>query len=319
VLLVIMMTKKLGLCRLSVALLVLAAIVVFPAGMALAYPQANPSRVLPGSVQRGETFNVTVNFTAPADNFFLVSISDLAPAGWNVTANATWCTPVATSVTAAGNEAQIAWGESFSNGTFFTAVYEVAVPENAAEGFYTFTGFLQYYFGDEGPYRENITGDSQVFFPPELEGHVSFSGRDAAPNDKWIEAFEVKGFESGNLSHVLWTTNATTNNTGVFTVNGLTPGTYDIAIKNWTCLSELVTNVTLSAGVTTVVDFGYTREGDVNNDDWITGADRSILYTDWGKTVPPGTAYADFNRDGWLTGADRSLMYTCWSQHGDLI
>jgi len=119
---------------------------------------------------------------------------------------------------------------------------------------------------------------------------------------------------------VLWTTNATTNNTGVFTITGLTPGTYDIGIKNWTCLSELVTNVTLSAGVTTVVDFGYTREGDSNNDDWITGADRTILYTGWGSQSPnPGYNWkADFNRDGWLTGADRTFMYTYWGQHGDL-
>jgi len=152
-----------------------------------------------------------------------------------------------------------------------------------------------------------------------LEGHVSFPGRGTPPDDRWIESFNVTLFESGNLSHVLWTTNATTNNTGVFTITGLTPGAYDVGIKNWTCLSELVANVTLSSGVTTVVNFGTTREGDSNNDDWITGADRSILYTDWGKTVPPGTANADFDRDGWLTGADRSFMYTNWSQHGDLI
>ena len=87
------MTKKVGLCRLFVALLVLATIVIFPAGTALAYPPANPVRALPGVVDKGETFNVTVNFTAPANNFFLVSISDLAPAGWNVETNVSWCDP----------------------------------------------------------------------------------------------------------------------------------------------------------------------------------------------------------------------------------
>jgi hypothetical protein len=154
-----------------------------------------------------------------------------------------------------------------------------------------------------------------------LEGHVSFNGRGTAPEDKWIEDFVVKGFESGNLTHVLWTTNATTNNTGVFTITGVTPGTYDIGIKNWTCLSEVNASVTLIAGETRVVDFGTTREGDSNNDDWITGADRSILYTGWGSQAPnPGyNAHADFNRDGWLTGADRSFMYTYWGQHGDLV
>jgi len=154
-----------------------------------------------------------------------------------------------------------------------------------------------------------------------LVGNVTFSGRGAAPNDKWIESFEVKGFESGNLSHVLWTTNATTNNTGVFTITGLTPGTYDISIKNWTCLSEKVVGVMLSAGNTTVVDFGTPREGDANNDDWVTGADRSILYGGWGSQSPnPGYNWkADLNRDGWLTGADRSIMYAYWGQKGDLI
>jgi len=149
------------------AIVALVGCALLPLGTALAYPQANPSRALPGSVQRGATFNVTVNFTAPGNGFTIISIYDLAPAGWNVTVNETWCTPVAASATATGNKTQIMWGGSFNNGTFFTAVYKVAVPENAGEGFHTFTGSLGYYL-DGAPYRENITGDSQVFFPPKF-------------------------------------------------------------------------------------------------------------------------------------------------------
>ncbi len=153
-----------------------------------------------------------------------------------------------------------------------------------------------------------------------LEGHVSFNGR-GSNNTKWAEPFVVKGFEHGNLSHVLWTGNSTTNNTGVFNITGLNPGIYDIGIKNWTCLSEVNASVALTAGNTTVVDFGTTREGDSNNDDWIVLSDRTILYTGWGSQSPnPGyNAHADFNRDGWLTLADRTIMYTYWAQHGDLI
>ena len=145
-----------------------------------------------------------------------------------------------------------------------------------------------------------------------LEGHVGFPGR-GSNNTKWAELFNVTLFEAGNLTHVLWTGNATTNNTGVFTIPGLTPDTYDIGIKNWTCLSEVNTSVTLTAGNTTVVDFGTTREGDSNNDDIITGADRSLLYSGWGKSEGEGgyNGHYDFNRDGSLTGADRSLMYAC--------
>jgi hypothetical protein len=161
-------------------------------------------------------------------------------------------------------------------------------------------------------------GFSVVAAGSSLEGHVTFAGRGTAPNDKWIETFVVKGFTPGT-SNLLWTNNATTNNTGVFTVTGLTPGTYDVSIKNWTCLSEKVAGVTLNS--TAVVDFGTPREGDSSNDDYITGADRSILYTGWGSQSPaPGYNWkADFNRDGWLTGSDRSYMYTNWGQKGDLI
>jgi hypothetical protein len=198
-------------------------------------------------------------------------------------------------------------------------VYKVAVPADAGEGYHNFTGHLQYYFGAAGPYRENITGDSQVFFPPELEGHVSFSGKGAAPDARWIEPFVVKGFESGNLSHVLWTTNATTNDTGVFIIPGLTPGTYDVGIKNWTCLSELVTNVTLSAGVTTVVDFGTTREGDVNNDDYIDGSDYGPLSSAWLSYPgqPNWNVRVDFNCDNYIDGSDYGTLSANWLKWGD--
>jgi len=154
-----------------------------------------------------------------------------------------------------------------------------------------------------------------------LEGHVSFAERGSAPCGTWIEPFNVMLFEAGNLSHMLWTGNATTNNTGVFTISGLTPGTYDIGIKNWTCLSEVNTSVTLTVGNTTAADFGTTREGDSDNDDWITGADRNLLYTGWGTQQGDAgwNAHCDFNRDGWLTGADRNLMYTYWGQSGNLV
>ena len=158
-----------------------------------------------------------------------------------------------------------------------------------------------------------------MFFPPELEGHVTFSGRGAAPNDKWIESFVVKGFSPGT-SNLLWTTNTTTNNTGVFTMTGLTPGTYDIGIKGGTGLSELNTSVTLTAGVTTVVDFGTIRVGDANIDDYITISDRTLLYGGWGtgEGDPGWRPYCDFNNDGYLTISDRTLLYGNWGQSGDL-
>jgi hypothetical protein len=150
------------------AILAVTGLALLPLDIALAQ-QSNPVRALPTEVEMGETFNVTVNFTAPASSFNFIALSDVAPAGWNVTVNTAWCTPVATAVTATGNKAQIIWGGSFSNGTYFTAVYKVAVPEDADTGFHSFAGQLEYYLGGAGPYKENIAGDYQVLFPPEFD------------------------------------------------------------------------------------------------------------------------------------------------------
>jgi len=149
-----------------------------------------------------------------------------------------------------------------------------------------------------------------------LEGNVTFPGRGAAPNSKWIENFTVRFFQSASEVR---SDNVTTNSTGVFNITGLDPDTYDIRIKGVTSVSELEGNVTLTAGETTVVDFGTMREGDCNDDNWITGADRNLLYTGWGshKGGAGWNPDCDLNADDWLTGADRNLMYTYWGQSGD--
>jgi len=177
-------------------------------------------------------------------------------------------------------------------------------------------------FGDT-PY-DVIGGTNKDYLPlvvtgATLEGHVSFTGRGTAPDSRWIEPFNVTLFEAGNFSNVLWTGNATTNNTGVFNVTGLAPGTYDIGIKNWTCLSEVNTSVTLTIGNTTVVDFGTTREGDIDNSDWVYLGDLSAFCTAW-NTKPgdgPWNADADLDRNDWVYLGDLSLFCTNWDQKGD--
>jgi parallel beta-helix repeat protein len=140
-----------------------------------------------------------------------------------------------------------------------------------------------------------------------LEGHVSFTGR-SLPS-QWIEQFVVKGFQPGNLTNELWNGTATTNNTGVFTITGLTPGTYDIGIKNATCLSELVTNVTLTAGVTAVANFGN-REGDVKETDKVDGSDFALLSGAYNTKSGDlkWNPNADLNRSGKVDGSDFALL-----------
>jgi hypothetical protein len=164
-----------------------------------------------------------------------------------------------------------------------------------------------------------IDTDPSAISTATLEGHVTFTER-GSNNTKWAESFNVTLFEAGNLSNVLWTGNATTNNIGVFTVSGLTPATYDIEIKNWTCLSELVTNQTLTAGNTTVVNFGTTREGDANNDDHITILDVSSLASSYDSSEgdPDWNPHCDFNRDGNISILDASALVSNYGQDGDL-
>jgi hypothetical protein len=148
-----------------VSVVAVMAVALIPVAMAMAQ-EASPGRVLPDTVQKGETFDVTVNFTAPADMFNAIGLTDLVPDGWNVTVDKAWCTPNADAFTATGNKAEIGWygepGVGFDNGTTFTALYKVTVPDDAELGIYVFDGSVEYYVGPEGPYSENITGGSQI-------------------------------------------------------------------------------------------------------------------------------------------------------------
>jgi len=187
-----------GLCRLFVALLVLAAVVVLPGGTALAQ-QANPSRVLPDSVQRGETFNVTVTFVSFANDFNSISLVDYAPAGWTVIVDEAWCTPKADAVQATGNEAVMSWTGLFSNGTAFAAVYKVTVPNDAGLGAHTFAGSLGDYLDGGGPYGESITGDCQVeVILPDISfspANFSFNATEGEgnPPSQMLDIWNVKG------------------------------------------------------------------------------------------------------------------------------
>ena len=412
-----------------VILLAAVAIVVFPAGMALAYPPANPVRTLPATVERGARFNVTVNFTAPADNFTAISLTDFAPDDWNVTVSTGWCQPPASGANATGNMTALAWYLTpYPNGTNFTVLYKVTVPCGAELGDYTFgAGFLGYYIGNvTGHIFENITGDFNVTVVPPaicstpsmefyaafggqnpdnqtlqlwsstpcmlnwslsddadwlsenqtsgnctnvaspvavsvnssgmslgnytanitiespdannsphivpvnlhisltgtLKGQVNFTGRGDPGTDKWVEPFVVRFFDNATKVEKSWSPiNATTNNTGVFTITGLDPGTYDIAIKNFTCLSELVTNVTLNVGALTVVNFGQIREGDTNNDDKCNILDLSAVGGSFGSSEggEGWNANCDFNRDGKVNILDLSTIGGNFGLRGDLL
>jgi hypothetical protein len=130
----------------------------------------------------------------------------------------------------------------------------------------------------------------------------------------------VVSFYDPGTKGLLFTGNAVTDAQGNFTLEaGI--GTYDIGAKNCTCLSEMVYGKQLTDGGTTFATFttSTSREGDINEDDWVTAKDRGLLYNGWGtQNVIQSGHYGDLNRDGWLTAKDRGLMYNNWGQSGDL-
>jgi len=187
--------------------------------------EANPSRILPETVEGGQTFNVTVTFIAPADKFNAIGLTDFCPDDWDVTANVTWCTPMATLVKDTGNKAEIAWfgapGVGFDNGTSFSALYKVTVPGDAPEGVHTFNGSVEYRVGSEGPYLENITGDSEV--------EVSVSREEANPSRILPEVVE-----RGQTFNVTVTFTATADNFTAISLIDFAPDDWDVTVdKTW--------------------------------------------------------------------------------------
>ena len=169
------------------------------------------------------------------------------------------------------------------------------------------------------PYNStgNITngGDYLPLVPPTpatLNGHVTF------PGTKSGRVMNVSFFD--NSTHLLqFSINATTDANGNFTVNNITPGLYDVSVKNWTCLSEVERGVNLTAGGTTYVDFGSSREGDSNNNDIVTATDFSLLAGAYGSTPGSGNwnEHCDFNRSGSVTATDFSLLAGNYGKSGD--
>ena len=153
-----------------------------------------------------------------------------------------------------------------------------------------------------------------------LIGHMSFQGRPASSprNVEWL----VVRFFNAPGNETAWSPrNALTDNNGTFTVDNVTPGTYDIAVKNFTCLSEMNLSRTFTAGNPTDVYFNTSREGDcANGDDRITILDASRLAGKYGlgKDDPGWDANCDLNRDGSVTILDASALAGNYGKQGAL-
>ncbi len=125
-------------------------------------PPLPPIRRSSKEVTQGDEFEVRIAFAAPADNFQNITLTDTAPAGWTVSVNTTWPDPDADAAsTPASNKAEYTWDGPYDEGTAFTALYKVHVPNGATAGNYTFTGSLDYSIGAE-PHEVAVAGNTRV-------------------------------------------------------------------------------------------------------------------------------------------------------------
>jgi hypothetical protein len=122
-------------------------------------------RGLPDTVTAGEEFVVNVTFAAPADRFHAIGLTDVAPAGWDVSVDVAWTGPQAmVAHTPERGMAAYIWAGPYAAGVGFTAVYKIKVPIDAEPGTYTFSGSLTYYVEPHPApsYGGAITGDIKL-------------------------------------------------------------------------------------------------------------------------------------------------------------
>jgi len=176
--------KTMRIIGISLILMALLAIVPVTPGMADTF---TVTRTLPGeNIHPDEAFDVTIQFTAPADSFNSVGVTDIAPPGWKVSVNTAWCTPSAMfSNTPVENKAEYVWFSSLSSGTVFTIKYRISVPEDAPDDTYIFSaGKIVYYLAEAGPYTADITGDAVVTVTnPSGGGDSGGGGNDNGDNN----------------------------------------------------------------------------------------------------------------------------------------
>ena len=226
-------------------------------------PCPNVSRDMPDKVVRGQTFNVTVNWTPPGDNFNGIGFTDLVPAGLNVAVNGSWCTPAADLDKLTGNKVEYSWNGSYNASTPFTAVYQVTVPPNAAAGNYTFPygncslSWLEFFIGGNGPYKACTVGKNVTeVVEGEIAGLVYQVAGQTSPNLRTLALRGVNVTLWNETALINWTLS---NPDGSYNITVPTTGSYTLnaTLANFTTETSSWMNFTtaeeLEAGGT--VDF----------------------------------------------------------------
>ena len=176
----------------------------------------------------------------------------------------------------------------------------------------TVTSCFNYTAGNgTAPYKAGtlVDGFEVVAAGSSLDGHVDLGGLPATN-------VTVRFFTPDTTSQVM-KKYGSTDSSGNFTITGITPGTYDVAVKSSTSLSKLVAGVTFSSD--TSVNFGALSEGDSSNDDYVDAGDYAALSFAWLSYpgLPNWDATADYSRDEYVDASDYALLSFNWLKWGD--
>jgi hypothetical protein len=164
----------------------------------------------------GDPFMVTINFTAPNDDFTSIGLVDDVPAGWVIQVDPNWCTPVADQANIVGDQAQYNWNGSYSAGTPFSAVYKVSVPTGEDEILYTFPdGQLCYSIGAVDACCVPVTGENEI----DAILCAPVSGLTREVNCDLLDGVEISLDGVGPVF---------SDGTGNYTIRASGPGTYTV-------------------------------------------------------------------------------------------
>jgi hypothetical protein len=230
--------------------------------------------LMPNETYPGDTFDVYVNFTSPGDDLNSIGLTDLAPDGWAVQVNETWCwidgSPAsALHVNALGNKAEIMLAGPFAAGKNISVMYKVTVPTTATPGLNEWPvcpdmdeAGLEYYFGEDGPYKSCISGEYQMVIT--VPGDIVGETRDVNANE--LPDVEVQlylagtGYLRSDISTPQYVNTA--NVTGTYWLVGNLTRWYELNITDGVMLPGAGFDIDLSTPALLAAGNTFDFEGD---------------------------------------------------------
>lgn len=186
-------------------------------------------------------------------------------------------------------------------------------PDGGLNQFVAVTSVVPYTIGQQVSMTSNMI--TLLYDPNAVNADLTISYDLQGRTDFTID-LTVDVYESGNAIPIFQFT-PTGSSIGEAIVNGITPGTYDIAIKSSNYLQKVV-NITLVDGANNM-PVGQLLAGDANDDNSVTALDFSILAASFNlSSIDPGfDVRADFNGDGVVNALDFSLLASNFNTAGE--